>query len=79
MFADLCPNKLDWIQLRSASWKAVDVKARMLLNELQGLRRAMDFMIVPDENNRTGYPTKQLLQKEDGVVGAQTAQKRPYG
>ena len=51
---------------------------RMVIEELLGLWRGMNFVIIPDKNNVTGYQLQNLLQENDGVVGTQMTQKGAY-
>lgn len=75
MFTDLCPYKLNWIQFRSTSWKAIFMHPRMIFNELLRLRRGMDFVIIPDKNNITRHQPQNLFQQKDDVRRTQVALK----
>ncbi len=78
MFTDLRPYKLNWIQFRSTSWKAIFMHARMIFDELLCLWRGMDFVIIPDKNNITRRQPQNLFQQNDDVFRTQVALKRAH-
>jgi len=45
------------------------------MDELLCLWRGMNFVVIPDKNNVTGYQRQNLLQENDGMVGTQITQK----
>lgn len=75
MLSNLRPYKLDWIQFRSASWEPIFVQTRMVFNEFLRLRRDMNFVIIPDENNVIRRQSQNLFQQKDSVLGSQVALK----
>lgn len=78
MFTDLRPYKLHGIQFRSTSWKTIFMDTRMVVDELLCLWRDMNFVVVPDKNNVAWRQLQHVLQKDDGLLGAQIAQKGAY-
>jgi hypothetical protein len=77
MFTDLRPNEFDWVEFRSVRREAIDMQATtMLFDKLLGLRADMNFVVVPDQNNLTWNPMKQMAQKGDRMNRAETALKR---
>jgi hypothetical protein len=52
--------------------------AWMVIDELLGWRRDMNFMAIPDKNNVTRHQLQHLFQEKDGVLRTQVTLKGAY-
>jgi len=50
----------------------------MLLDELLGLRRDVNLVAVPEQNDRTRQAVQQLDQEKDGMLRTQVTLKGAY-
>lgn len=51
------------------------MQTRMLLDELLSLRRDVNLVTVPEQNDRTRQAVQQLDQEKDGMLGPQVTLK----
>lgn len=78
VLTNLGPDELDRVQFRSTGWKAVFMYTWMVVEELLGLRRDMNFVAIPKQNNVTRHQLQHLFQENDGVPRPQVARKGAY-
>lgn len=78
VLTDLGPDELDRVQFRSTSWKAVFMYTWMVVEKLLCLRRDMNSVAIPEQNDVTRHQLQHLFQENDGVLRTQVAQKGAY-
>lgn len=75
VLADLRPDKFHGVQFWSTGGKVVDMQTWMSIQELLGLWTDMNFMAVPDKNDRPRCQPQDLFQENDRVLRTQVTQK----
>ena len=73
--AEMCPNKLHWIELRRTDRKRINVQTRLGVNEVLDQASLMNGMVIPDQDNGTGNATQDLFEEQDHIFTTQIYSK----
>lgn len=76
--AEMCPNKLHWIELRRTDRKRINVQTRLGVNEVLDQASLMNGMVIPDQDNGTGNATQDLFEEQDHMFTTQIYTKRSH-
>jgi hypothetical protein len=76
MRTNFSPNKLDCIQFRGTGRKAIDMQARLSLDETFHQTAPMNGMIVPDKHDLTPQAAQQISKEPDHLLTSQTMPTR---
>jgi hypothetical protein len=65
------PNEFHRIELRRTNRKGIHAQTRLGLDEILNEASLVNGMVAPDQDNRTGHVSQELLEEEDHVFTTQ--------
>src|SRR5215211_4877136 len=71
VFCSLGSNKLCWIEFRSSDWEIEHVQSLVRSQKVLHHLALVDWMAIPDQDDRTRYSIKNLLKKSDHLFACE--------